>query len=59
MLILTRKCEEIIQIRTPENHIINLMITDIRKGQVKVGIDAPAYYAILREELLPDQADCV
>ena len=57
MLILARKRQEIIQIRTPENHIINLMITDIRKGQVKVGIDAPAYYAILREELLPDQAD--
>jgi len=55
MLILTRKDGESIQIHTPDKHIINIKITDIGKGQVKVGIDAPAYYAILREELLPKQ----
>jgi len=52
MLVLTRKYGESIQIRTPDKRIIKLKITDINKGQVKVGIDAPACYSILREELL-------
>ena len=52
MLILTRKIDETIQIHTPDKHVINLKITDIGKGQVKVGIEAPAWYAILRDELI-------
>lgn len=52
MLVLTRKYGESIQITTPDNHIIKLMITDVDKGQVKVGLEAPAYYSILREELV-------
>lgn len=52
MLILTRKDGESIQIHTPDKHVINLTVTQIRKGQVRIGFDAPAYYAIVREELV-------
>ena len=51
MLILTRKEGESIRITTPDNHIIEVMITKSANGQAKVGIDAPVYYSILREEL--------
>ena len=54
MLILTRKDGESIHIHTPDKHVINIKITQSRGGQVKVGIDAPAYYAVLREELLKE-----
>jgi len=52
MLVVTRKNGESIRIRTPDNHIIDVMITKSANGQVKVGIDAPVYYNIAREELL-------
>ena len=56
MLVLTRKKDEIIQIHTPDKHVISLKITDIGNGQVKIGIEAPAWYAILRKELINKNA---
>lgn len=53
MLVLTRRHGESIQIHTPDKHVINLTVTQLKKGQVKIGFDAPAYYSIVREELLP------
>ena len=52
MLVLTRKEGESIRITTPDNHIIDVMITKSANGQAKVGIDAPVYYSVLREELV-------
>ena len=52
MLVLTRKDGQSIQITTPDNHVINIMITRAEHGKAKIGIDAPAYYSVMREELL-------
>lgn len=52
MLVLSRRIGETIKIVTPDKHEINVTLTQLKGGQAKVGIDAPAYYVILREEML-------
>ena len=47
MLILTRKCGESLIINTE----IELKITEISGDKVKIGIEAPKDYKILRKEL--------
>lgn len=47
MLILTRKCGESLVI----NNEIELKITEISGDKVKIGIEAPKDYKILRKEL--------
>lgn len=51
MLVLTRRRGEVIVI---ERHGVPLkvLIADINRGQVKVGIEAPREVSIVREELL-------
>ena len=52
MLVLTRKVGESIVIPSLG---ITIKLTAIDRGQVKLGIDAPADIRILRSELLPDR----
>ncbi len=47
MLILTRKIGEAIAI----NDNITIKVLEIRGGQVKLGIEAPSYVAVHREEI--------
>ncbi len=49
MLVLTRRRDEVIQIG-PE---ISVTVVQIYNGRVKLGIDAPATYGIVRKELIP------
>jgi carbon storage regulator CsrA len=53
MLALSRKTGEWIQIETPEGPII-VMVLAQRPGQVRLGIDAPLKYRVMRNELLPN-----
>ena len=54
MLILSRKHNESITITTPSGENIEITILEGKGTQVKVGIDAPKDYLILRDELLDD-----
>ena len=49
MLVLSRKCQSEIRIG-PD---ITVKVLEIRKGQIKLGIEAPSGLAVLRGELLP------
>jgi sRNA-binding carbon storage regulator CsrA len=45
--------EEYFQIQTPTGDKINVMVLEIRNGrQVRLGIDAPLAYTVLRQEHL-------
>ncbi len=52
MLVLTRRRDEVIQIG-PD---ISVTVVTIIGNRVKLGIDAPASYAIVRKELIPTLA---
>ena len=52
MLVLTRKVNERIQIG-PE---ITITIVRLGPGTVRIGIDAPPHFSILRGELLGDES---
>ena len=52
MLILERRSNESIIIQTPDGSTIKIHMIDTTRGKVKVGIDAPEDYLILRDELL-------
>jgi len=54
MLTLTRHENEAIIIKTPDRDEIRISIHDIKKGNVKVSIDANEDYEVYREELLHD-----
>lgn len=51
-LILTRTPGQGITIFTPYNQEITLMIADRRGNQIKIMIDAPEDYKILRDEII-------
>jgi len=51
MLILARRQNESLIITTPNGEEIRILIMDAYHGFAKLGIDAPAEYLILREEL--------
>jgi carbon storage regulator CsrA len=58
MLILERRNGEAIAIFTPLGQEIRLVILNSENNRVKVGIEAPAEAAILRDELItPDARD--
>lgn len=56
MLTLNRKTGEAVSLVVPladgRNIEIALMVTEIRRGEVKIGFDAPREVAISRDELL-------
>jgi carbon storage regulator CsrA len=52
MLVLSRKLGEKIMIDTPLGKI-EIVVSDIRRDLIRVGIEAPKSYKILREELVP------
>jgi len=51
MLVLSRKRDEEIVINTPGG-LITLTVTELRGGKVRLGIEAPRGYHILRSELI-------
>jgi len=51
MLVLERKSNESIIITSPLGEKIEVHMIDTSRGRVKVAIDAPDDYLILREEL--------
>lgn len=50
MLVLSRKFDESIVINPGPNQI-TVRVIDIRRGKVKVGIDAPSEVRVMRNEL--------
>jgi carbon storage regulator CsrA len=53
MLVLTRKQDESITIRTPEGNLIKISICRIDANyKVRVGLEAPKEYKITRTELI-------
>jgi carbon storage regulator CsrA len=52
MLILTRKIDQAIVIQGN----ITIMVLGVERDRVKLGIQAPAEVAVLREELVADEA---
>ena len=51
MLVLSRRKNEKITITTPNEEEITIRVCDCGEGKVKFGIDAPAEFLILRDEL--------
>ena len=51
MLVLARRTDESLIIITPSGEEIKIVIMDAYHGFAKLGIEAPAEYLILREEL--------
>jgi len=52
MLILARRQDESLVITTPNGEEIKVLVMDAYHGFAKLGIEAPADFKILREELL-------
>jgi len=52
MLILTRRPGETLIIELPTGELVEVTVLGIKGNQIKIGIDAPADIAIVREELL-------
>ncbi|OPY73295.1 MAG: hypothetical protein A4E64_02626 [Syntrophorhabdus sp. PtaU1.Bin058] len=53
MLILSRKKDETILIKGADAEI-RVMVVEVGKGKIRLGIDAPKGYVIVREELLEE-----
>ncbi len=56
MLVLTRKKNEGIIIKGRDGNI-RLFLIDAEKGKIRIGIEAPKGYTIIREELLSEIED--
>ena len=52
MLILARRPDEKLTIYTPDGDYIQILVTEAREGLVRLGIQAPPDYVVLRDELL-------
>jgi len=52
MLILARRPDEKLTIYTPDGDYIHILVTEVRQGQVRLGIEAPPDYVVLRDELV-------
>ena len=52
MLILTRGVDEAIILTLPNGEQIDIIVTEIKGNQVRIGIDADDDVEIMREELL-------
>ncbi|MCX8022899.1 MAG: carbon storage regulator [Syntrophorhabdaceae bacterium] len=56
MLVLSRKRNEGILIRGKDGDI-RIILIDVDRGKIRLGIDAPKGYTILREEILSEIKD--
>ena len=56
MLILARRPDEKITIYTPDGDYIQILITEARQGLVRLGIEAPPDYVVLRDELIDTES---
>jgi carbon storage regulator CsrA len=52
MLVLARRPDEKLTIYTPDGDYIQILVTEARQGLVRLGIEAPPDYMVLREELV-------
>jgi carbon storage regulator CsrA len=52
MLVLSRRNNEQITIESPNGEKIVIHIIELRNTRMKIGIDAPQDYLILRDELI-------
>ena len=50
LLILGRRCEESLQIVTPEG-VITVKVLEFRNGGIRLGICAPRHFRVVREEV--------
>ncbi len=55
MLVLARRPNEKLTIYTPEGDYIQILVTEARSGLVRLGIEAPPNYVVLRDELVDTQ----
>lgn len=55
MLILSRNAREKIIIDLGEKGVVEVMIVDIERGKVRLGIEAPHEIPIVRQELLKEK----
>jgi len=51
MLVLSRKVSERIFITAPDGTVLTLMLVEVRGNNVRIGIDAPREWLIMREGL--------
>jgi len=56
MLVLSRRLGEKVVVMVGSKEIV-LTVVDIDRGKIRIGFDAPAEFAIFREELLPPKND--
>jgi len=52
MLVVTRRPGETLIIETPAGEQITVTVLEVKGNQVRIGTDAPADIAIVRDELL-------
>mgnify|MGYP007100161034 CR=1 FL=1 len=52
MLALTRRKDEAIVIYTPTGETIEIGIADVGGGKVRIGVEAPPDFQIIRKELI-------
>lgn len=52
MLVLTRKEGEVIDILAPGGQKLSIMLVEVARGKVRLGISADKQFAIYRRELL-------
>ena len=55
MLVLSRKKDEDIVIKTPEGRVIRVKVVEIIQDRVRLGFTAPDAVTISRSELLPQE----
>lgn len=55
MLVLERKEDESLSIRTPNGDTLEIHLLTTKDGRSKIGISAPMDYEIIRNELIDEQ----
>lgn len=55
MLVLERKLNEIITIKTPTGDVIDIHLVESHRDRAKIGVNAPKDYVIFRDELIDEQ----
>ncbi|VAW95007.1 hypothetical protein MNBD_GAMMA21-1599 [hydrothermal vent metagenome] len=52
MLVLTRQNGESLKLVTQDDEVVEIIVTNVRGEQVKIGFEAPPSHRILRQELI-------